>query len=163
MYIEKHPRFKFAVVAGQLYGGQCHLGAATKSAVPDAYPASGGAVENVKVAQQAIVMTAEFNTLGDTDVIPSRPASSHPLFSSFAEKVEKAKLVERLHVPHFALGLVAFRATQQERRQTLTFRLINQSRVAAHRTAELYERAFFLHIFSRVTWLAAKGTESSRC
>ena len=50
-----------------LTGGR--LGAATKAAVPDVYLASGGPLENVKAAQQAIAMTAEFNTLGDTDVI----------------------------------------------------------------------------------------------
>ena len=33
-------------------------------------------------------------------------------YSSFAEKVEKAKLVERPYVPYFALDPVAFRATQ---------------------------------------------------
>ena len=50
-----------------LTGGR--IGAATKAAVLDVYPASSGPVENVKAAQQAIAMTAEFNTLGDTDVI----------------------------------------------------------------------------------------------
>lgn len=52
-----------------LTGGR--LGAATKAAVLDVYLASGGPVDNVKAAQQAIAMTAEFNTLGDTDVIPN--------------------------------------------------------------------------------------------
>ena len=50
-----------------LTGGR--LGVATKAAVLDVYLVSGDPVENVKAAQQAIVMTAEFNTLGDTDVI----------------------------------------------------------------------------------------------
>ena len=50
-----------------LTGGR--LGAATKAAVLDVCVVSGGPVENVKAARQAIVMTAEFNTLGDTDVI----------------------------------------------------------------------------------------------
>jgi cullin-associated NEDD8-dissociated protein 1 len=50
-----------------LTGGR--LGAATKAAVLDVYVASGGPVDNVKSAQQAIAMTAEFNTFGETDVI----------------------------------------------------------------------------------------------
>ena len=51
--------------------------------------------------------------------LTSRPVSSHLSVQVSRVKVEKAKLVERPYDPYFALGLVAFRATQQRRRTSV--------------------------------------------
>ena len=67
-----------------LTGGR--LGAVTKAAVLDVYLASGGPVENVKVDQQAIVMTAPTSSPTEQPFLcPIRPHGPSPYLYSHTE------------------------------------------------------------------------------
>ena len=73
-----------------LTGGR--LGAATKAAVLDVYLASGGPGKNVKVAQQAIVMTAPTSSPTEQPFpCPRRPHGTSPLRVGFSSGLQQKR------------------------------------------------------------------------